>query len=419
MMKNLLLTGLGLIMTLLSTGQILTDFDANQNVTFTGWPNSPVLVANPSASGINTSTNCGEFVRSTEQWAHAYALLTTPLDFTTNNTFTMKVYSPIACAILFKLENQGGAGTPTELSQSIADANTWVELTFPFSGASSGVYDKIVIFFDFATFADNTFYFDDVTFTSGGTVLNQINLPVTFDALDVNYTITDFGGNSSVLGEDPTNAANMVAVTTKNAGAETWAGTTIGTSSGFADAIPFTATETKMKVKVYSPAAGQAIRLKVEDKTDNTITCETEALSTVANAWETLEFDFSNEATGTAALNLSNTYDKASIFFDFGNTGSGAMYYWDDVEFGGLIGIEAPTAKTISIYPNPLSDNLTIEGLAGETIIRIYTSTGILVMQKMTGSSNYSMNVTDLAAGMYLIDIQTGSENIVQRLIKK
>jgi hypothetical protein len=419
MKKNLLLTCLGVIMTLISSAQVLTDFDANQDVTFAGWPNSPVLVANPYQTGINTSANCGEFVRTTEQWAHAYAILSTPLDFTTNNTFKMKVYSPIACTILFKLENQGGAGTPTELSQPVADANTWVELTFPFSGATSGVYDKIVIFFDFATFADNTFYFDDVTFTSGGTVLNQINLPVTFDALDVNYTITDFGGSSSLLGEDPTNASNMVAVTTKNTGAETWAGTTIGTSSGFADAIPFTATETKMKVRVYAPAAGQPVRLKVEDKTDNTITCETEALTTLANAWETLEFDFSNPAAGTAAFNPSNTFDKASIFFDFGTTGSGAVYYWDDVEFGGLIGIENPSANTISLYPNPVSEELTINGLENETIIRIYTVTGTLVMEQTSSSSNNSLNLTALPTGMYLVGIQTGSETTVQRLIKK
>ncbi|MCK7481723.1 MAG: hypothetical protein M0C28_34545 [Candidatus Moduliflexus flocculans] len=65
---------------------------------------------------------------------------------------------------------------------------------------------------------------------------------------------------------------------------------------------------------------------------------ETEATTTVANAWETLTFDFANPAAGTPALNLANTYNKASIFFNFGVTGATAgakTYYFDDVAFGG------------------------------------------------------------------------------------
>lgn len=419
MKKNLLLTCLGLVMAFVSTAQVLTDFDANQTVTFTGWPNSPVLVANPYVSGINTSANCGQFVRSTEQWAHSYAILATPLDFTTNTTFKIKVYSPIACTILLKLENQNGTATTTELSQLVTTPNAWEELTFPFIGATSGVYDKIVIFFDFATFADNTFYFDDVIFTSGGVVLDQISLPVTFEDPNVNYTLRDFGGNSSIVGEDPTNAANAVAVTTKNTGAETWAGTTIGTTSGFASAIPFTATETKMKVRVYAPVAGQPVRLKVEDHTNNTITCETEAVTTVANAWETLEFDFNTPAAGTATLNVANTYDMASIFFDFGTVGTGAVYYWDDIEFGGLIGIDNPASSNVTMYPNPANEMITFNGLENESIIRIYSALGALVLEQNASSSAVSLNVSSLPSGMYVVAIQSGSEFAVQHLIKR
>ena len=55
-------------------------------------------------------------------------------------------------------------------------------------------------------------------------------------------------------------------------------------------------------------------------------------MTTVANAWEVLEFNFANQSTGTAALNFANTYDKASIFFDFGVNGSGKVFYCDDVK---------------------------------------------------------------------------------------
>ena len=53
-----------------------------------------------------------------------------------------------------------------------------------------------------------------------------------------------------------------------------------------------------------------------------TKSCETEATTTVANAWETLTFNFANPAAGTAPLNLANTYNKISVFPNFGKTGA-------------------------------------------------------------------------------------------------
>jgi hypothetical protein len=101
-----------------------------------------------------------------------------------------------------------------------------------------------------------------------------------------------------------------------------------------------------MSARVYSPAAGLKIRLKIEDKDDNTKSVETDALTTKANEWETLVFDFSNQATGTAALNTAYTFNKASIFFDFGTAGSGKVFYWDDIQFGTPVN---PNAITLPI----------------------------------------------------------------------
>ena len=90
----------------------------------------------------------------------------------------------------------------------------------------------------------------DTTFSSpwelcdgsgGGTgqPLAQIDLPITWDDSTVDLTVTDFGGSSSSVSSDPTNSSNNVLMTDKTAGAQTWAGTTLSTSSGLANAIPF------------------------------------------------------------------------------------------------------------------------------------------------------------------------------------
>jgi hypothetical protein len=125
------------------------------------------------------------------------------------------------------------------------------------------------------------------------------------------------------------------------AGAETYAGTTVtdtrnGVQTGFAPKIPFNTTDTRMSVRVWSPDAGIPVRLKVEDSTDPNKSVETEATVTTAAGWQTLTFDFATQATGTAALNLAHSYNKATIFFDFGRPKASAVaktYYFDDLTF--------------------------------------------------------------------------------------
>ena len=60
--------------------------------------------------------------------------------------------------------------------------------------------------------------------------LSQIDLPITWDDPTVDYTVTDFGGTVSSLSVDPMDSTNSVLMTDKTAGAQSWAGTTLGNS---------------------------------------------------------------------------------------------------------------------------------------------------------------------------------------------
>jgi hypothetical protein len=278
----------------------------------------------------------------------------TPVPFTaTATTMTVRVYTPAAnLPVRLKVEDHTNAGVSVETETRTTMANAWETLTFNFANHVAGTqplnlanrYDKATLFFDFgaggAAVGERTYFFDDVAFGGGGT-LRQMDLPVTFDATDVRYGLLGFGGaEASTIAADPAGGTNQVGRVVKSGTAELWAGTTLTADGtlGFASAIPFTATATRMTVRVYSPAAGVPVRLKVEDHADATHSVETEATTTVANAWETLTFNFANHAAGTAALDLSYRYDKASIFFNFGTTGAATgerIYFFDDVAFGG------------------------------------------------------------------------------------
>ena len=77
----------------------------------------------------------------------------------------------------------------------------------------------------------------------------QMNPPVTFDDITVNYGLVGFGGaDQSTVIIDPTLATNKVAKVIKTNTAELWAGTTVtalaGTvQTGFSGNLAFTATE--------------------------------------------------------------------------------------------------------------------------------------------------------------------------------
>ncbi len=294
-------------------------------------------IANPQMNGINTTANVGRMVKNApEVWGGSFLTLGGPIDFSANRVFRMKVFSPrVGAKVLLKVENLTNGGISFEKEVVCNVANAWEDLAFDFRTINTGnSYSKVVLIFDLGTVGDGsanfTWLFDDIRLTNQMPV-GLLALPVTFDLPGVNYEVTDFGGNQSVAATDPTNGANNVKKTTKTGGAQTWAGTTIG--AGFTAPIGFTATKTQMSIRVYSPAAGIRVRLKVEDRTNNTRSVETEAMTQAANTWETLVFDFANQSSGTAAMNLTYTYNMASVFFDFGNTGTGSIFYWDDVTF--------------------------------------------------------------------------------------
>ena len=154
------------------------------------------------------------------------------------------------------------------------------------------------------------------------------------------YTLTGFGGaEGSTVTNDPAGGTNMVAQVVKSATAELWAGTTVSTGVNQSiPTLPLAIGNTQMSVRAYSPDAGIPVRLKVEDASDPTRSVETEATTTTAGGWETLMFDFANPAAGTAAFNAGYTYNKVSIFFNFGTTGAMAgekTYFFDDIAMVG------------------------------------------------------------------------------------
>jgi len=418
-----------LLMTSISYGQIETiDFESgittDDFVDFDG--GTGTVIANPQMNGINTSATVAQIVRDGGAvWSGSKLILSENLDFSTYTTLSMKVFctGPVGTIVKFKLEGNGQA----EVDASTTVSNEWETLTWDFTGQPMD-FNELVFMFDFGNVGDgsatSTFLFDDVAQLFAGA---QLDLPVTFEANGVNYTVTDFGGNESTLVVDPTDPANHVIQSIKTDAAAAWAGTTIGTPGGFATDIPLNLTNSKMSVRVWSPTAGTPIRLKVEDSNDPTHTCETETNTTVNGEWETIEFDFATEAPGTASLenglNMGWTYNMASIFFNFGTDGATAgeiTYFFDDVYFGGqVLSTNSNELEGLQVFPNPTTGRWTLS-TEHEVMnaVQVFDGQGRLVVSLQPNDYIVHVNADNFVAGIYFAKIETVGGVGIVKLVK-
>ena len=303
------------------------------------------------------------------------------IPFTANDTsMSVRVWSPDAnIPVRLKVEDHADNTKSVETEATTTVAGAWETLTFNFANQANGTaalnlaynYDKASIFFDFgrpkASAVQKTYYFDDVTFVPGTPPPPAAGV-ITFDESPP-PVLTGFGGAAdSTIVADPANAANKVAKVVKgNPSSEIWAGTTVSNLPNQSIApIGFSATKTKVTARVWSPDAGIPVRLKVENAANGAQSVETEATTTVANAWEALMFDFANQVPGTPALSLATTYNRISVFFDFGTVGSGKTYYLDDLDttFGGQV-TPPPTPWTVTFDDLAKTYTLTEFGLYG------------------------------------------------------
>lgn len=379
----------------------IVTFDETTAPTLTGFGGAEdaSVVADPT----NAANKVAKVVKSAtaESWAGTtvsvcanQAVATLPFS-TTNTKMTARVWSPDAgIPVRLKVESAADSTKSVETEATTTVASGWQTLTFNFASPATGtaalnvatLYNKASVFFNFGKTgaqagAAKTYYLDDLSFvgasfTAACATTSTTPAPtaalgsITFDESTA-PVLTGFGGadDASVV-VDPTNAANKVAKVVKSATAEVWAGTTVSTLANQAIAAIDFASSKVVTMRVWSPDAGIPVRLKVESATDAAKSIETEATTTVAGAWQTLSFNFAALAAGSGALDASVTYNKASVFFNFGKSGAqvGAAktYYFDDVSYAAVAATAAPSGAAVVIASFD-SDGAGLVGFEGTT----------------------------------------------------
>lgn len=181
-------------------------------------------VANPDATGANTSANVLQFIKPAvaEVWAGAFSNPnpSVPVTLEATSQVCIKVWMDHIGNLALKLENSATGNANWITTVANTQINTWEEICFDVSAPSieapfepaAGTYQTITLFFDFGTAGsgtDITNYLDDIVVKSTGapqahTVhfrVDMNNYTENFDQVYVSGTFNNWDGTANPLAD--------------------------------------------------------------------------------------------------------------------------------------------------------------------------------------------------------------------------
>lgn len=379
------------------------------------------LVNNPSATGINTSAKVISLTKTatSQDWALTFTSDDGTFTFDADNDeVKVKVYKPVASNFCIKFE---GSSTPKEICVANTQTNTWEELTFDFSEVIGNSYNKIVIIPDNAASGAGVHYFDDLVVPDGVVVVD----PAPTDA-----PTTPSEDSSAVLSLFSDAYTDVAAVWNPSWGQSTVVEDVVIASNNvkkyssfnYSGIEPSTVIEVNSynSIKLdYWTADATAIKVKFvdygQDKSyDETTNVEKELTHTISeearSSWQTLQFNISTFGVPTGNI--------GQIVLSHGGEGT-ALVYFDNIYFSSTtLSNEKRLFEEFSVYPNPVSDRVSISAAESIDRLRIYDLTGKLVKQASPQKTAFSVDVSGLSKGVYLVKLNTGDREATTKMIK-
>ena len=333
------------------------------------------IIDNPDFdNAVNTSCKVGKVTKlGAQNWDNTQIDFDSKFDFSTTNAITIKVWSAQAdTEVRIKLEEIGNPDNNLEKVQTTSVTSGWEELTFEYTSANSDKYNKFVIFFNLNAGDSNTYYFDDLKLVETGG---------TSDGDYCEKVVAHLGLSDQ--------AASEIKLTVVNSGEKSMKVTIESNNEDAVDSmlIPGDVTGSPTQSAVDSSVAGKmSITLTWAETapTDVTLNLLWSKVSTEGN-WQ---------------------LGEAPTTFKFDATCATA-------------GIDDKLLVSFSMYPNPASSSLNISASSMIKNAVIYNILGKQVMNLSINKNSESINVSNLASGMYLIKYTTESAVGTAKFIKK
>lgn len=431
--RNLTVSAALLSTSLLSAQNAPIDFETSGNGatwTWTTFENvtNPALeiIANPDASGINTSATVAKFtaLNGGQPWAgcettHGAGIGTFTLS-ASNAKVKIMVWKSVISDVGIKFATSTNASTG-EIKVANTKTGEWEELTFDFSAKIAETNDQIIIFPDFqARTTDNVCYFDNITFSASGTTLAEptaaaptptalaANVISMFSNAYTNVTVntwrTDWSAgvltDMQVAGNDVKKYSSLDFIGIEAVGAN----------------VINASTMEKFNIDVWTPNVTTFYIKLVDFGADG-------AYAGGDDKEHELSFTPTDEAWNTYSIALSDFTGLttkshiAQIVLKGLPTGTGVVYV-DNVYFSKTpTSISNVSSAGLEIYPNPAAGNVNIQAASAIESIVIYNAMGQVVYSGASDASSLSIDTTDFAKGVYTVQVNAGGKMLNSKLI--
>lgn len=388
-MKKHLLSSLFVLFLFSAGAQVIYDFETPE--TSTNFQNFGSglegilsnIIANPNASGINTSATVVENVKpaGSEVWAGVF---TNPspvngVNTTMGGEICVDAHFDHIGTLSMKLENSSTGGVNWLSTQANQTVGAWETICFPFTAISEEgagnnavghIYGNIAMFFDFGVSpsTDVVTYFDNIVVVPGNGEETTVTV-LDWETPSTTTALTYFGSSLSdqpaanIPNPNPTgvNTSATVAEYVKAANSEVWAGAycnpavTSNVTSGL-----------RICVDIHMDHIGN-LALKLEASSTGGADWITTVENTVINEWETLCFELSAPSIeGDPVPAAGNIYEQLVLFPDFGqNFTEDQVYYIDNVVVVSGISEVVPAMVTFSVDMNSYTSSFTSVNVSG------------------------------------------------------
>ncbi|MCF8341156.1 MAG: T9SS type A sorting domain-containing protein, partial [Chitinophagaceae bacterium] len=119
------------------------------------------------------------------------------------------------------------------------------------------------------------------------------------------------------------------------------------------------------------------------------------------------------------AIGFVNASNKGKYIFTDGSASTGVFYYrlkivsvGGEIAYSKVMMVKTAATVSVSVYPNPVANSITISGLTGKTSLKIINTAGVTLKQINTAASTLSLDVNDLKAGIYMIQAVDASGRV-------
>lgn len=259
------------------------------------------------------------------------------------------------------------------------------------------------------------------------TILLVISAPVLSQNAPIDFEPGGFGENWTwTVFENDTNPPLEIIANPDPSGINTSA--TVAKFTALQSGMPFAGVESMhgSDIGTFNLTPENAIvRIKVWKSTISDVgikyatpegasTGEIKVPNTVTEEWEELTFDFSGVINEPSSTGI----DQIIIFPDFTARTSDNIIYWDDIQYGEILGQNTYNMNNAISYPNPVSGHWNVQYEKPIESLTLYNIMGKELFKDIPNSTHYTLNTSNLPSGVYLVNISSEDGSKAMKFIK-